>query len=175
MRILIVAILFFVNFLAFSQAKVWVKFGDEALEEGDNYAASKFYLKAFTEDSTYEALLYKLGLSFKGYHNDKKALLYFKRIEASPELKLMHPTYQFHIAEIYKNIGDYDKSVSFFKKYTRTSGLNTRSFEYLKAKNELKNYDKVQLLLKDTVDVEIQNLGLGINTGAAEYLSLIHI
>jgi OOP family OmpA-OmpF porin len=169
MRILIVAILFFVNFLAFSQAKVWVKFGDEALEEGDNYAASKFYLKAFAEDSTYEALLYKLGLSFKGYHNDKKALLYFKRIEASPELKLMHPTYQFHIAEIYKNIGDYDKSVSFFKKYTRTSGVNTRSFEYLKAKNELKNNDKVQLLLKDTVDVEIQNLGLGINTGAAEY------
>ena len=169
MRILIVAILFLVNFLAFSQAKVWMKFGDEALEEGDNYAASKFYLKAFAEDSTYEALLYKLGLSFKGYHNDKKALLYFKRIEASPELKLMHPTYQFHIAEIYKNIGDYDKSVSFFKKYTRTSGVNTRSFEYLKAKNELKNYDKVQLLLKDTIDVEIQNLGLGINTGAAEY------
>ena len=169
MKILIVAILFFVNFLAFSQAKVWVKFGDEALEEGDNYAASKFYLKAFTEDSTYEALLYKLGLSFKGYHNDKKALLYFKRIEASPELKLMHPTYQFHIAEIYKNIGDYDKSVSFFKKYTRTSGVNTRSFEYLKAKNELKNYDKVQLLLQDTVDVEIKNLGFEINTGAAEY------
>ena len=169
MKILIVAILFFVNSLAFSQAKVWVKFGDEALEEGDNYSASKFYLKAFAEDSTYEALVFKLGLSFKGYHNYKKALVYFKRIEKSPELKLVHPTYQFHIAEIYKNIGDYDKSVLFFKNYTRNNGVNTRSFEYLKAKNELKNYDKVQLLLQDTVDVEIKNLGFEINTGAAEY------
>lgn len=169
MKILIVAILFFVNFLAFSQAKVWVRFGDEALEEGDNYSASKFYLKAFAEDSTYEALVFKLGLSFKGYHNYKKALVYFKRIEKSPELKLVHPTYQFHIAEIYKNIGDYDKSVLFFKNYTRNNGVNTRSFEYLKAKNELKNYDKVQLLLQDTVDVEIKNLGFEINTGAAEY------
>lgn len=169
MKILIVAILFFVNSLAFSQAKVWVKFGDEALEEGDNYSASKFYLKAFAEDSTYEALVFKLGLSFKGYHNYKKALVYFKRIEKSPELKLVHPTCQFHIAEIYKNIGDYDKSVLFFKNYTRNNGVNTRSFEYLKAKNELKNYDKVQLLLQDTVDVEIKNLGFEINTGAAEY------
>lgn len=168
MKKFILYILIFSSVQIFGQAKVWMKFGDEALQEGDNYGASKFYLKAWSEDSTYEGLVYKLGLAYKGYHNNVKSLKYFQKIEANQTLQINHPDYLFHIAELYKGLGDYKNANLYFGKYSRVN-RDTRSYGYLKSKNELKTYKRVLGLIKDTVDVFVENLGKGINTGVAEY------
>ena len=60
------------------------------------------------------------------------------------------------------------KGQKYYQKYTRVN-KDARSFKYLKTKNELKNYNKIIELLKDTLDVNIENLGPEINTGVAEY------
>ena len=92
---------------AIGQARVWSNFGDSALQEGDYYGASRFYLKAWEEDSTLSGLIHKLGVAFKGYHNNKGALLYFKKIENNKTLQLQHTDYLFHLAELYKATGEY--------------------------------------------------------------------
>ncbi len=168
MKSLILYILIFSSFQIFGQTKVLIKFGDEALFEGDNYGASKFYLKAWNEDSTYEGLIYKLGLAFKGYHNYKKSLKFFKRIEASQDLQINHPDYLFHIAELYKGLGDYKNANNYFEKYSRIN-RDTKSFKYLKSKNEIKNHKRVLALNSDIVNVAVKNIGKQINTVLSEY------
>lgn len=168
MKNFLVILSLFVATIVNGQARVWANFGEEALSEGDYYGASRFFLKAWKEDSTYKNLVYNLGLSFKGYHNNEKALSYFKKIEKSQELQIAHPDYYFHLAEIYKSLGNYSLAKDYYEKSLRVN-RDTRSFEYQKAKNEVKVYKNVLGLLNDTIDVKIENLGNHINTGVAEY------
>ena len=168
MKQFLVLISFLVTVQVVGQAKVWIRFGDAALQEGDNYAASRFYLKAWVEDSSYKDLVYKLGVAYKGYHNNSKAIDCFKNIEANPSLQLDNSDYLFHLAELYKSLGDYKTSKKYFEKYSRVN-RDTRSYSYLKTKNELKNHSRVLSLLEDTTELEIKNLGSTINTGVAEY------
>ena len=152
----------------FGQVKIWSNFGDEALREGDYYGASRFFLKAWDEDSTYEGLIYKLGMSFKGYHNNEKALFYFQKIENSKALQIKHPDYLFHLAQLYKGLGKYELSRDYFEKFSRIKNDFT-SYQYLKAKNELIIHDKIVGILRDTSDFIIQNIIGNVNTGVAEY------
>lgn len=171
MKQLLIIISFLVTIQSLGQAKVWVRFGDEALKEGDNYAASRFYLKAWAEDSLYKDLVYKLGMAYKGYHNTIKAIDCFKNIEENPSFQLEHPDYLFHLAELFKSLGDYKTSKKYFENYSRVN-RETRSFNFLKTKNELKNHARVLELLKDTGVVRIENLGPEINSGVTEYHSV---
>lgn len=168
MRNLVVFIFVIGSLNLIGQARVWSSFGDKALKEGDNYGASRFYLKAWEEDSTFNGLVYKLGIAFKGYHNNKKALLYFNKIENNKALQIKHPDYLFQLALLYKATGEYNLSRDYFEKFYRGKG-GFGSYPYLKAKNELEVHDNIVGLLRDTSDVVLRNLGDNINTGVAEY------
>lgn len=170
MKKIVVFILIFSSLQIFGQTKVWLKFGDKAIQEGDYYGASRFYLKAWAEDSTFEGLNYKLGLSFKGYHNYKKALHYFKKIESNKALQVKYVDYLFHLAEIYKSLEDYKLSRAYFEKFSRVKKSN--SFFYLKSKHELEVHQDILDLLEDTANIVVRNLGNEINTGVAEYYSV---
>ncbi len=129
MKKIVVFILFFSSLQVFGQTKVWLKFGDKAIQEGDYYGASRFYLKAWVEDSTFDGLTYKLGLAFKGYHNNRKALYYFKKIESNKALQAKHVDYLFHLAELYKSLEEYKLSRDYYEKFSRVKKSN--SFFYL--------------------------------------------
>lgn len=170
MKKIVVFILIFSSLQFFGQTKVWLKFGDKAIEEGDYYGASRFYLKVWAEDSTFDGLTYKLGLAFKGYHNYKKALYNFKKIESNKALQVKHVDYLFHLAEIYKRLENYKLSRAYFEKFLRVKKSN--SFFYLKSKHELEVHQDILDLLEDTTNVIVRNLGGDINTGVAEYYSV---
>ena len=170
MKKIIIFILILSSLQIFSQTKVWLKFGDKSLQEGDYYGASRFYLKAWAEDSTVDDLTYKLGLAFKGYHNNRKSLYYFKKIESDKSLRVKHTDYLFHLAELYKGLEDYKLSRSYFEKFSRVKKSN--SFSYLKSKYELEVHEDILDLLEDTANIVVRNLGDEINTGVAEYYSI---
>ncbi len=171
MRSLFVFIFFISSLNLIAQARVWSNFGDKALKEGDNYGASRFYLKAWEEDSTFNDLVYKLGIAFKGYHNITEALLYFKKIENNKPLQVKHPDYLFQLALLYKAKGEYTLSRDYFEKFSRLKSIHG-SFPYLKAINEVKVYQDIIKLSKDTAKVEVRNLEGNINTGVSEYYPL---
>lgn len=158
------------QYLKYGEVNELIENGDLKLEEGDYYGAIYFYELAYTMDSVAEGLNFKLGYAYKGYHNYKKAIPFFNTIDTSTILKEMHPTYLFHLADIYKRQGDYKKSEKLFKQFV-LKNRNTPSFEVTWAKNELKQFNQVYELLKDTLDVEIQNLGMEVNSSEAEFNS----
>lgn len=164
---LLIAFLF-LQLISISQVKVWLKFGDEALQEGDYYGASKFFQKACLEDSSKTEITYKLGLAFKGYHNYKNAKKEFLKIKRSQELQALYPDFRFHLGDIYKGLAEYDSSTYYYEQYLK-SRPSPQLFTYQKARAEVKNAEQVKRLFNDTVDVEIKNIGNKVNTGVAEF------
>lgn len=152
--------------MSFGQKKVWVKFGDQSMEVHDAYSASKFYEKALISDSSDLGIQYKLAKAFAGYHNYPKALpicLSVLKNKSADEFELIH----FDLGKIYKHLGNYDSAVKHFEKFVK-KGSKT-SFEYLSAKNELANMEKVKLLVQDTLKVKVNNLKGTVNSGASEF------
>ena len=170
MKKIIILILIVNSIQVSGQIKVWMRFGDKAFEKKDYYSSSKFYLKAWDVDSTFDGLIYKLGLAFKGYHNNEKAISFFKKIESSNVLRINHPDYLFHIAELYKLLGEYKLSKTYFEKFLRIR--NSDSFQYSKSTQEIKVHDDILQILEDSSKLIIRNLGDEINTGVAEYYSV---
>lgn len=153
------------------QVKVWLNFGDEAATEGDHYGAGRFYEKAWLEDSTAEGLVFKLGVSYLNYHNYAKSKKYFLKIEESQALQISHPDFHFWLGVLFKRLGEYEKSKSYFEQYLRTRP-DLRSVSALKAKYEVKNHQQILSLLSDTTKVKLYNLGGAINSSAADYYSV---
>jgi tetratricopeptide (TPR) repeat protein len=158
------------NYLKVSELNTLIEDGDLKIAEGDYFGAIHFYDLAFNIDSTAEGLIYRLAISNKGFHNYSVAMLLLLKIDKDPILKNTHPDYLFHIADILKREGKYAESEKAYKKFVRSYKIKNDQY-YLFAKNEVKVFPKVYELLKDTVDVEITNLGNQLNTGSAEFNS----
>lgn len=149
-----------------SQKKVWIKFGDQSMEVHDAYSASKFYEKALVTDSTDIAVQYKLAKAFMAYQNYPNALpicLDVLKNRSTEEFKLIH----FDLAKIYKHLGNFEAAIKHFERFVKRGDKS--SFEYLSAKNELANFEKVTLLIQDTLKVKVNNLPGTVNTGASEF------
>ena len=158
------------RFLNKNEVSTLIDNGDLKVKEGDYFGAIHFYDLAYEIDSTTKGIIYRLAISNKGFHNYNKAMLLLMKIDKDIALKNSHPTYLFHIADILKREGKYEESEKAFKKFLSTYKLKN-DYYYRKAKNEVNNFNKVYDLLKDTVDVEITNLGDNLNTGNAEFNS----
>lgn len=153
------------------EVKVLIENGDDKMNEGDYYGAVYFYNLAYEIDSLAEGLIYRLGISNKGFHNYIEAKKFFQRIEDSKILSNDYPDFKYHQAEILKREGHYKESEKEFKRFYRSYKIKN-DFIYRSAKNEIKNFPRVYRLLEDTLEVEIQNLGKEINSGDAEYNSV---
>ena len=154
-----------------AQKKVWVKFGDQATMENDAYSAAIFYELALNKDTSDYKLLFKYGTALTSYQNFNKALPVFLQLKTKVTLA-EYPLLDYQIAVIYKQAGNYKKSNEFYKSFVNYSTQKTE-LEYLKAKNELANYDKVLLLLKDTASTKIKNLTGNVNTGESEFAPVL--
>ncbi len=153
-----------------AQKKVWEKFGDESMEVHDAYSASKFYEKALAADTGDVEVKYKLAKASMAYQNYEKALPYIGEIS---ELKNAtdFPTIKYDLGKIFKHLGCFPCSEKYFKKYLQHADKSSE--EYLLAKNEIANFPKVKELIEDTLDVKVTNLSGNVNTGAAEFASIV--
>lgn len=171
MNKIVLVLLLCISFNLSAQKKVWIKFGDQAMQENDAYSAAKFYDLALEGDTNDHKLLFKYALALASYQNNKKALPIF--LQLKPKVKLADfPLIDYQIAGIYKQMGNYQKSNEYYKNFAAYFTQKT-DFEYLKAKNELSNYDKVLALLNDTAKLKISTLKGTVNTGAAEYAAVL--
>jgi tetratricopeptide (TPR) repeat protein len=155
-----------VSQLAISQKKVWVKFGDQSMAVHDAYSAAKFYSKAVAEDSADLGVEYKLAKAFMGYQNYEKALPIFLVVlknKQEEEFGLIHHD----LGKVYKHLGDFENSIKHYEVFIKRGDKS--SFEYLAANNEVANFEKVKLLIQDTLKVKVNNLPGTVNTGASEF------
>lgn len=164
-----------------AQKKVWEKFGNESMEAGDGYSASKFYEKAIAYDSSDVKLQYKLAKAHMSYQNFPKALPICLKIQQQfftkpgrsidEELKTDLALLSYDLGRIYKYYGVYDTAQFYFSEFVKKG--NKALKEQYWAKNELDNWDKLLALVKDTGEVELKHLLGNVNTAESEFASVM--
>lgn len=165
-----ILILMFVmtGFSSFSQTKKqYMEFADENFADGDYYGASIYYQKAMEIDSIDIELLFKYAEALRLYNNYEKAEYYYQKVYDKGNGRI-HPECVYWLASMQKYNGKYKESGKTWKR-VRTVTRDKDSFDYLKAKQEIKSCSYARRAEKYVSEVTVKNLGEGVNTFDSEF------
>ncbi len=147
--------------------KQLIKVGDQLYSQGDYYGASKWYKDALEYDSTYVDLLYKYAESLRLYNDYAKAEYYYNSIYRK-DMGRNYPMAPFWYSTMLKYNGNYNEAKKFFKRSKRFFNKNKKGFYYQKVMQEIESCEKAIELMKDSLPIDIKNLGNSINTYSSE-------
>jgi len=147
--------------------KQLVKVGDELIEKyGDYYGASLWYKQALDIDSTYLDIVYKYAESLRKYNDYAKAESKYYYIYKKDRGQ-NYPLAPFWYATMQKYNGKYSdakKSFKSSKRYFR----DRKSYHYLKIVNEINSCEEALKIIRDSIPIDIKNIGESINTYSSE-------
>lgn len=148
--------------------KNWSELGDKAYAQGDYYGASIYYDNARINDPSNLPLIAKLAESLRLNNDYKKAEDYYKYIVLKDKEKKF-PMAIFWKATMEKYNAKYSTSLLSWDAVIKQFGKDTLSYEYKKAKQEIKSCNYALRYAKSYQPIEIKNLGSTINTTEAEF------
>lgn len=146
--------------------KQLIKVGDQLFLEGDFYGASKWYRDAMDIDSAYLDVVYKYAESLRLYNDYAKAEGYYNTIYRKDMGKL-YPLAPFWYSTMLKYNGNYNEAKKFFKRSKRFF-KDKKSYHYQKVEQEIKSCEKAIQLRKDSLPIDVKNIGNSINTYNSE-------
>lgn len=154
--------------LSAQNQKQLVKVGDELIEKyGDYYGASKWYKQALDIDSTYLEIVFKYAESLRKYNDYAKAESKYYYIYKKDRGR-DYPLAPFWHAMMLKYNGNYNEAKKSFKRAKRFFSRDRKGYHYLKIMNEIKSCEEALKIIRDSVPVDIKNLGNSINTYSSE-------
>lgn len=161
--------LFFVLVVGVSaqSQKQLIKVGDQLFSEGDFYGASKWYRDAMDLDSTYLDVVYKYAESLRLYNDYAKAEWYYNTVYRQDMGKL-YPMAPFWYSTMLKYNGNYNEAKKTFKRAKRFFQNDKKGFYYQKVNQEIKSCETAIQLRKDSLPLDIKNIGNSINTYDSE-------
>ena len=161
--------LFFVLVVGVSaqSQKQLIKVGDQLFAEGDFYGASKWYRDAMDLDSAYLDVVYKYAESLRLYNDYAKAEWYYNTIYRQDMGKL-YPMAPFWYSTMLKYNGNYNEAKKTFKRAKRFFQNDKKGFYYQKVNQEIKSCETAIQLRKDSLPLDIKNVGNSINTYDSE-------
>jgi hypothetical protein len=149
-----------------------MQFADENFADGDYYGASIYYEKAMQIDSIDIELLFKYAEALRLYNNYEKAEYYYQKVYDKGNGRI-HPECVFWLASMQKFNGEYRQSSKTWKR-VKTVTRDKKSFDYLKAKKEVKSCAYARRVSKYLSDIEVKNLGEGVNTFDSEFSPFVY-
>jgi hypothetical protein len=166
--LLIINCQFLINNCMAQSQKQLVKNGDKLIEEyNDHYGASLWYKKALDIDSTYLDIVYKYAEALRGYNDYAKAESKYYYIYKKDRGRL-YPMAPFWYATMLKYNAKYVDAKKAFKRSKRFFSRDRKGYHYLKVVNEIKSCQEALNIMKDSIPVDIKNMGSDINTYSSE-------
>lgn len=160
-------VVFSVGYLSAQSQKQLIKVGDQLFAEGDFYGASKWYKDAMDLDSAYLDVVYKYAESLRLFNDYAKAEKYYLKIYRQDMGKL-YPMAPFWYSTMLKYNGNYNEAKKTFKRAKRFFQNDKKGFYYQKVNQEIKSCETAIQLRKDSLPLDIKNIGNSINTYDSE-------
>lgn len=147
--------------------KQFTKIGDQLSKEGDYYGASLWYKKAMDIDSNYLEVVFKYSESLRKYNDyalaESKYYFIYKK-----DRGVNYPLAPFWYSMMLKYNGKYVEAKKSFKRIKRFFSKDKKEYYYLKVMNEIKSCEAAITIMKDSIPVDIKNMGSDINTYSSE-------
>ena len=156
----------FMKINAQSQSQL-IKVGDQLFGEKDYYAASLWYKQALDVDSTLVELKFKYAESLRMYNDYAKAEWQYFSVYKDDRGRV-YPLAPFWYSMMLKYNGNYLEAKKSFKRIKRYFNNDRKGFYYQKIMQEIESCEKAIEIMKDTLLVDVKNIGTGINTYNSE-------
>lgn len=143
-----------------------IKIGDQLYTEGDYYAASLWYKQALNLDSSFLDLRFKYAESLRMYNEYEKAEGYYFSIYKEDRGRV-YPLAPFWYSMMLKYNGNYNEAKKSFKRI-KNIYKDRKGYYYLKVVQEIKSCEKALEIIKDTLLLDIKNVGANVNTYNSE-------
>ncbi len=146
--------------------KAFIRAGDEAMTAENYYVAYLHYQSALTIDSTKAPLLYRFAEAARRINDYENAAIFYERI-LYKKTEDQFPLLYFQLGTVSKYLGEYDKSLFYYKKYIKGKELNN-SFPSIKTYQEIKALEQIDSLKIKNDNIQIKHLPRAINTPYSE-------
>jgi len=150
-----------------------VEHADKKVMEGDYVEALIYYENAMVLDSGSVEILWKYAEANRFYKNYKKAEYYYKKV-FNLESARIYPMSIFWLATMQHYNGKYARAARSWKSAKKVFKRDRDSYLYLKSVQELKSCLWAQKAMRDTNRIEVESIGLPVNSEDAELAPLIH-
>ncbi len=161
----LIAATFLVYFnLSAQSLRSYERAGDEAFRDKNYGAAVQYYgdvLKRHDEDFS---LWWKYGESSRMYQSFPEAERSYEKIATSPKQKGKHPLVDFRMAEVKKNLGDYEAAIFYFENFLTEKPQKAEASFFQKAETEIEFCQTAKTIAAISTGVEIKHLGKEINS-----------
>lgn len=156
----------FLKINAQSQSQL-IKVGDQLFGEKDYYAASLWYKQALDVDSTLVELKFKYAESLRMYNDYAKAEWYYFSVYKDDRGRV-YPLAPFWYSMMLKYNGNYLEAKKSFKRIKRFFTKDRKEYHFQKVMQEIESCEKALEIMRDTLLVDVKNIGTGINTYNSE-------
>lgn len=157
-----------VTHLSYAQTyKAFVNQGEKSFLDGDYYSAKNYFQKAMEFESADLEVTYKAAESSRLFNDYYSAIVYYNQtIKDDKEKKF--PLAIFWLAAMNKMTADYESAKNLFIQYYTLHSADSNYFS-LKSKQEINDCTTAINMMKDTLPVEVQNLGNRINSVYSDF------
>ncbi|MFN0033461.1 MAG: hypothetical protein ACKVUS_00255 [Saprospiraceae bacterium] len=162
------ALFVYSNFTA-QTLRSYERAGDEAFRNKNYGVAVQYYGDVLKRRNDDFSLWWKYGESARMYQSFPEAERSYQKIATSPKHKGKHPLVDFRMAEVKKNLGDYDAAISYFEKFLAERPAKAEPSFFQKAQSEIEFCQTAKIIAATPTGVEIKHLGKEINSAWNEF------
>jgi hypothetical protein len=146
----------------------WIKYGDQAAEDGDWYAARHYYEEALQLDSGSFDIQLKYAGALRMVKDYKKAEYYYDKLFTKDRGQI-YAEGQFWLAMMQKNNGDYSDALRNFKKFNKKVKRDKSSYLYLKSDKEIEACTWALNQRRNDTGITLRNIDAPVNTDESEF------
>ncbi|HNR19260.1 MAG TPA: hypothetical protein PKN75_04550 [Bacteroidia bacterium] len=145
----------------------YIRAGDKAIQSGDYYSATSYYFEALKINNDDAEVLYKMAEGSRMFNDYINAAKFYQQVVVKDK-KSEFPLAVFWLARMKQFLGDYDNAKTLFSTY-HSRNINNNDYYTNKAKTEMANCDSAKVIVADSLNVEIKNLGAPVNSVYSDF------
>lgn len=145
----------------------YIRAGDKAVQSGDYYSATSYYFEAIKINNDDIDVLYKMAEGSRMFNDYINAAKFYQQVVVRDK-KSEFPLAVFWMARMKQFLGDYDNAKTLFSTYS-SHHISDSNYYSEKAKVEIINCDSAKALIADSLNVEVKNVGVPINTVYSDF------
>lgn len=169
-KVLLIAATLFVQTHVMSQSLRSYEYAGDAAFKNKNYSAAfQYYGDILKRQDKNFSLWWKYGESARMYQSYAEAERAYQKIATVPKQKEKHPLVDFRIAEMKKNLGDYNAAITYYEQFLTEKPKKADTTFFQLAQLEITRCMTAQDISVSPINVEITHLDKKVNSPWNEF------
>lgn len=151
--------------------KAYMNAGEKAMQEGDYFSATEYFMKALEFENEDLNVKYKMAEASRLF-NDVNVAAYWYNQTVINDKENRYPLALFYLAMMNKMKGEYETAKNLFFRYYSKHASDSNYYS-IRARKEIAGCEKAYQMMQRPLPLEIKNMGNSINTVYSDFGGII--